>query len=289
MEVKEKHVKIKPLNEEFFFVKLITRPYRMVRRKYNNYIRSKTNIHNRYPPKFLIIGTQKGGTTSLYDYMIQHPSILPVERKEIHYYDFNPTKGIAWYMSFFPKKREGQDFTCGEATPSYIYLKDIPAKVKKDFPDIKLILLLRNPIERALSHYSMIKYRELEKLSFEEAIEVEQQRINGNLHSKLNFSYLDQGLYYKHLANWIKYFPKEQILILESEQFFKHPEEITNQVFKFLGLNSCDGIEYAHLNKGKGKVPLSPKTRTKLSDFFAIPNQKLNKITKVSFSWSKEE
>ena len=114
-------------------------------------------------PDFLIIGAQKGGTTSLYNYVQAQPCVAPAARKEVHFFDrrLNLNKGLTWYRGHFPTRVEQysarhlrlQPFLTGEATPEYLFLPHIPHIVARVLPVIKLILLLRNPVDRAYSQY----------------------------------------------------------------------------------------------------------------------------------------
>ena len=130
-------------------------------------------------PSFIIIGAQRCGTTSLYDYLSHHPQIIPSPVKELFYFDDYYTRPIEWYKSFFPTKKEQEKLErdlvasviTGEASPSYFFHPYAAKRIKETLPQIKLILVLRDPIERAYSHYTHIKRVNREPLSFEEAIE----------------------------------------------------------------------------------------------------------------------
>ena len=138
-------------------------------------------------PDFLIIGAARSGTTSLYQYLTEHPSIIPGVGKEIYFFDKKFKKGINWYKSFFPTKfsmaiiKNKQKTKCitGEATPRYLHYPHAPKRIFEFLPKIKLIVLLRNPIDRAYSHYQMEVSSGNEELSFEESIEKEEERTKG--------------------------------------------------------------------------------------------------------------
>src|SRR5690242_6983741 len=135
-------------------------------------------------PDFLIIGTQRGGTTSLYHYLEAHPCIGPSTTKEIHFFDRRVNKGIAWYRGHFPTRIEkyyverlhGRAFITGEASPSYLFHPHVPRRIAKVLPHTKLIILLRNPIDRAYCQYYHSLELGYETLSFEEAIQGEEER-----------------------------------------------------------------------------------------------------------------
>src|SRR4051812_46716716 len=134
--------------------------------------------HYRASPDFIIIGVQKGGTSSLFEYLKQHPNIKTSVVKEVHYYDSDYKKGMKWYRSFFPLNEKNKKIIYGEASPYYFFHPLVPERIYKDNPNIKLILLLRDPVDRAYSHYQMERRKGREKLkSFEEAILKETERI----------------------------------------------------------------------------------------------------------------
>ncbi len=103
-------------------------------------------------PDFIILGAQRAGTSSLYYYLSQHPQILPAVRKELHFFDDHYRRGLGWYRSQFPTRGARGTIT-GEATPYYLSHPHAPARIQRLLPQARLIVLLRNPVERAISHY----------------------------------------------------------------------------------------------------------------------------------------
>jgi hypothetical protein len=206
-------------------------------------------------PDWLIIGAQKAGTTSLYDYIVRHPDVRGAVRKEVHFFDNAFHRGALWYRSFFPLEREvsrhqattGRRLQSGEATPYYLFHPLVPRRVARVVPSVRLIVLLRNPVNRAFSHYTHEKVRGHEPLSFEEAIAAEPGRIHGEekrmvlkqtSRSRKHqvFSYVARGFYAQQLRRWMEYFPDDQILVLGSERFYADPQATMAEVFAFLGL-----------------------------------------------------
>ncbi|WP_287276577.1 MULTISPECIES: sulfotransferase domain-containing protein [unclassified Okeania] len=138
-------------------------------------------------PSFIIIGAQKRGTTSLYNYMIEHPQILPASKKELHFFNWvskpgnrKKPEGVDWYLSQFPTIPDGKNLITGEATPDYLVDPHTPQRMFNLVPDVKLIVLLRNPIDRAVSHYHHNRgiSKKREPLPFRQAIEKEPERLN---------------------------------------------------------------------------------------------------------------
>ena len=254
-------------------------------------------------PDFIIIGASRSGTTSLYEYLNQHPSIIRGVGKEIHYFDKNFDRGIKWYKSFFPTKRKkskleeklkGKCLT-GESTPRYLYHHHAPKRVLQLLPNVKLIVVLRNPIDRAYSRYEQQAAVGLEELSFEDAIEQEENRITDDMkkmEKDENFysvyfyrkAYKTMGIYVNQLRRWFEYFPREQFLILKSEDLRSNPAQVYNQTIEFLGLpkHELDSFKAYRMRK---YPTLSEKTRDKLSNFFRQYNEQLYQLLGRNFDW----
>lgn len=246
-------------------------------------------------PSFIVIGSQKGGTSSLYNYLIQHPYIQTAVKKEIHFFDVKFEKGCDWYRSCFPFIK--QNFITGEASPSYIFHPHAPKRIAELYPSVKLIALLRNPVSRAYSHYNHNLRKKRENLSFELALEKEEERLSGKLEKMLedekyfnasyfNYAYLDRGIYVEQLKRWFSIFPKEQILILKSEDFFAEPAKDFSRVLNFLNLPQWKITEYNRFN-GLEYQDMNPATRKQLIDYFKPHNQRLYEFLGMSFDWDK--
>lgn len=240
-------------------------------------------------PDFLIIGAMKCGTTTLYKNLVKHSSIVSAKRKELHFFDKEDeySKGIDWYKSNFPslsKKRfkNKPQLMTGEATPRYFFIPEVPERVFNAMPQVKLIVLLRNPVDRAYSHYNHFKRRGLEKLSFEEAIDKE---VNGIIEPKINRNYLARGNYVDQLKRWMNFFPREQFLILESESYYHDPITGINQV--------CDFLHLPEWNDEYTKEPSHPypkmegHMRERLIQYFKPHNEKLEDYLGVNFNWDR--
>ena len=259
----------------------------------------------RLMPDFIIIGAQRCGTTSLYNYLIKHPSIAPVLKKEIHFFDLNFDKNVAWYRAHFPtslyknyvKKIRKQNLITGEASPYYLFHPHAPKRVWETIPEIKLIVLLRNPIDRAYSHYKHEVRIGVETLSFEAAIEKEKDRLDGEIQKMLkdeeyhsfnhqHYSYLARGIYVDQLKYWRKFFPKEQILILKSEDFFEDPSTILKQVTRFLNLSNLTLKKYGKYNYAT-YADMTSKTRKRLTEYFKPHNKKLYEYIGRDFGWNE--
>ncbi len=205
-------------------------------------------ITNRFRmlPSFLIIGGAKSGTTSLFAYLIEHPNIIPGSTKGGFFFSFLGNNTTSFYRSHFPIKRKNL-ITC-EATGGYFVHPLIPARVHKLLPLVKLIVVLRNPVERAYSefHYRVMIGEQITE-NFEDVIKSELKRIeigknnpelkieNTNYH-QFSFSHLRHGLYAQHIERWLKFFPKEQLLILHAKDLYNNLDNIVAETFDFLNL-----------------------------------------------------
>ena len=259
--------------------------------------------NKRILPSFIIIGAQRCGTTSLYDYLSNHPQIIPSPVKELFYFDDYYTRPINWYKSFFPTEKQKEKLErdlvarviTGEASPSYFFHPYAARRIKETLPQVKLILVLRDPIERAYSHYNHIKRLNREPLSFEEAIEKEQERITPDIEKlakdefykadqRRDYSYLTRGYYAKQLAEWYKYFPKEQLLVVQSEEFYRETPRVYNEIVEYLGLNSYTLPVFEAKNALK-YAKMAPETKEKLKAYFAPKNEELYELLGKRFDW----
>ena len=244
------------------------------------------------PPNFIIIGQAKCGTSSLYDYLTQHPQILPAIKKEIKFWNvkFNFDKGLDWYLAHFPAISSEESFITGEATPAYLDFRKAAVPLFQEFPSMKLIVLLRNPVDRAISHYYMrvrehSDNRSVEKVIFS-GVEVITTKSDVNSYNYCNISlYIKRSQYIESLSQWMDIFPKNQFLILKSEDFFADPATTLNQVFQFLGVEPYQLQEYRKINKGS-YPPISESMRQILSDYFRPFNQQLEEYLDQKFNWN---
>jgi len=211
---------------------------------------------------FLIAGTQKGGTAALMHFLFQHPEICMAPCKEVHLFDSNnynealsPDEINKIYKNSFPNYKDQE--IIGEATPDYMYHPIVAKRIMQYNPHMKIILLLRNPIERASSHYGMRVRKARESLPFILAILIEMARLWFGKHNytfirpapRYSFSYLDRGFYSKQLMNLYKYFPKEQILIINSDMLLKDHANTIKTVYNFLGIKDMSFIPKHELLK----------------------------------------
>lgn len=258
-------------------------------------------------PDFLIIGTQRGGTTSLYHYLQAHPCIGPASTKEVHFFDMRFHKGLAWYRGHFPSRIEqyaveqahGHSLVTGEATALYLFHPHAPKRVAEALPFVKLIVLLRNPVNRALSHYYHAIKHGQETLSFEEAIQGEEQRtaqereklLADERYESLAYrhrSYLTRGIYVDQLQVWMNLFAREQFLILKSEDFYADPDATLKLVLAFLNVpeTKLQLSKQAYQAHNANTYPeMEPALRKRLIAYFEPHNARLYDYLGLNFAW----
>ena len=233
-------------------------------------------------PDFLIVGAKRGGTTSLYNYLLSHPQVWSMVPKKMkikgtYYFDVNAVdRPLAWYRSHFAFKRtlERNRAVTGEATPYYLYHPQAPRRAAALVPHAKIIVILRDPVDRAWSHHRERTAQGFEELTFSEALDAEPVRTAGETERiKANpdyysmahqmWSYMDQGRYLSGLLEWERWYSPEQILVLRSEDLYVDAPAVLDRVHAFLGLEANRLTDTRVWNFHK-KSPLSNDIRQRL-------------------------
>jgi hypothetical protein len=245
-------------------------------------------------PDFLVIGAQKAGTTALYAYLRWHPGITGPSWKEVSFFDRHWWRGEAWYRGQFPLRSRGR--LVGEASPSYLFHPLGPERVAALVPDVKLIALVRDPVDRAFSHYQHEVALGREELSFEDALAAEDDRLRGEeermladptyfSHAWWNYTYAARGRYAEQLERWLAVFPSEQLLIVPSEEMLAEPEQAHARVLEFLGAAPQPLDSYPRVFERQYE-PMLPETRTRLAEEFAEPNRRLYALLGRELDWA---
>lgn len=229
----------------------------------------------------LIIGAQKAGTTSLYHYLKQHPEIYFSEVKEVTYFvnDELFEKGDDYYHSFFPKYNEEKI-----KASAYVHMlpsEKAPQRVFDYNPNMKFIVMLRDPLERAYSayNYALKNGWEDKNVNFEQALELEPERIKNEA---FDLTYFYNGLYNKHLKCWQQYFPQENFLLIWDTDLRSEPKEVLGKICEFLNIGNKENIDVTkEFNKagrvrfkGLQKFLLSKNSVIKKSSGKLIPRSK---------------
>jgi tetratricopeptide (TPR) repeat protein len=248
-------------------------------------------------PKFLIIGVKKGGTTALHNYLSRHPLVLPPVVKEMDYFAY-PERGIGWYLAHFPRRPSWEKrFITGEGHVGKFSRRDIPALVRQQLPDVKLIAVLRDPSKRALSDYYHDKRAGMEQRGLEQAIDEELEyldcpddQLSGNLKEywKTQRGYVMLGLYARHLESWLSIFPAKALLVVISEELKADPETEMRRVYKHLGLKFEPLLDYG--NEHPGVYDDQPKdiVLAKLGAFFSRHNERLYELLGRRIDWRRD-
>ena len=246
-------------------------------------------------PDFLILGAQKAGTTALYAYLRRHPEITGPSWKEVSYFDRHYARGPNWYRGNFPNLLRSRGELVGEASPSYLFHPLGPERVRALVPEARLIALVRDPVDRALSHYNHELALGREPLSFEEALAAEETRLAGEVERLCSdpryfsqawwsHTYKARGRYAEQLERWLRVFPREQLLVVATEELGEAPGETYASILSFLGAAPHTLGEYPRVFD-RDYAPMAPGTRAALCATFAEPNRSLDELLGRSFGW----
>lgn len=266
--------------------------------------------HIRLLPDFIILGGQRCGTSSLYKYLGRHPQIAPSLRKETEYFTVDFGRGETWYRAHFPlaarrmiAERRGRTLLTFEATPDYLVDPRAPERVGALIPEAKLIVMLREPIERAYSHYRHMVRLGFENLSFRDAIEAEGDRLSRDIEMMRidpldrvpnfrRYSYVLRGQYSDQIVRWLGVFPREQVHIMTAEDFFEHPDAALHRLERFIGVDQWSPPEFVNYSytsgSGADNPDLPPDLRSELRDCFTRSNADLERLTGITVPWATE-
>lgn len=263
-------------------------------------------------PDFLILGGQRCGTSSLYKYLGRHPGIAPSLRKEVEYFTIDYSKGESWYRAHFPLEARrtlanvrGRDLKTFEATPDYLFDPRAPKRAASLLPDAKCIVMLRDPVERAYSHYHHNVRLGQEDLPFGDAIAAENDRLaldrqalrndqteqdpsNRVLHYR-RFSYVSRGEYVDQVSRWFSHYSRDQFLFLMADDLFSRPQETLHAIEEFVGLPPWAPPEfrnYSYTSSAASTNPAIPDDRrTELATHFEPFDDRLSDLLDINITW----
>lgn len=285
--------------------KILSKYYHGIRIPLLRLFRRMTSDY-RAQPDFFIIGVQKGGTTSLFHYLSAHPQVGSILRKEPFYYLWNFNRGLNWYRSNFPFKSEieaksrraGQKCLVYEASTHYIFYPQAARRILKDCPAARFILVLRDPVERAFSHWRHRRRRGEESRDFEECIAHELSAGGSRVIMQARLKeeqiewewcerqYLSHGLYLEQIEAWLEVIDRDRLMILISEDFFEDPKLGVRKVETFLGIehNVPEG-GFPVYNQGR-PGQMNEDIRAQLVEFYKTSNSCLEKFLGRALPWS---
>jgi hypothetical protein len=255
-------------------------------------------------PGFLIVGAQRCGTTSMYRTLSQHPAVLKaVLHKGVHYFDTGYDHGLAWYRGHFPlqaraalvRRAAGATPLTFESSPYYMFHPLAAQRIHRDLPGVKLIVLVRDPVERAYSAHAHELARGYETEPFERALELEDQRVAGEVeriisepgylsHSHQHHAYRARGRYADQLERLSELFGSDRVHVVDSGRFFTDPEPIYASVLEFLGLRH-HGYPAFEQHNSRPRSPMPEKLRTSLSEYFRPHDERLSRWLSRPPSW----
>lgn len=266
-------------------------------------------------PDFLLIGTKRGGTTSLYYDILKQPQVITLypsakrlpkanETKGIHFFDSNYSRGERWYRSYLPsrwarrraEKAQGKRVVVGEASPYYLFHPLAAERAARLVPEAKLIVLLRDPVLRTHSHWKERRRSNAEPLDFSSALDAEETRLAGEeqrlredpsyySYAHEQQSYVTQSRYVRSLRRWVELFGIENILVLASEEYYAEPASTMRTITEFLGIDYAPVAVGEHRNAAHGEH-IEPELRERLRAMFAADNAELEALIGRSLPWS---
>jgi hypothetical protein len=246
-------------------------------------------------PGFLVIGTKRGGSTSVYHWIASHPQVAPCRtQKGTHFFDVNYLRGEKWYRSAFPSA-SGEWTTTGEGSPYYMFHPLALERIARHLPSVRLIAVLRDPVARAWSHYQYEVSHAREPLPFMAALDAERERVDGEEEKIVadpryvsdehrHHAYLQRGHYFEQLSDVYRYFPPDQLLVLQSEALFARPVEQLSRVWDFLGLRQVVLEDLTPMKQGRGRT-IPAEAVSRLEEYYQPHNDKLYAMPAVDFRW----
>jgi hypothetical protein len=267
-----------------------------------------TTARWRPTPDFIIIGTKRGGTTSMWNWLVEHPGVLPMfpaprGLKSTDFFFDGGQAGEAWYRSHFHSAayraatvwRRGHPAVTGEASPLYMYDPRVCGQAVQLMPQVKVIILLRNPVKRAVSHWQERVKQGVEPLSLPDALAAEARRTGGELERMMAdpsyysqsydwYSYRDRGIYRPQVEQWLHAFPAEQVMIVQSEVFSRNEQLTMDEVSEFLGIPPYQRPTYHRHNESQ-PIAVDPGVLRDLGDFYRPHNRALYSLLGKDYGW----
>ena len=238
-------------------------------------------------PHFLGLGTQKGGTTSLQQLLEQHPGVYLPPCKEVHYFSLHAEEPARWYADHYREAQGGQ--RRGDITPFYLFHPDVPARIRALLPRVKMIVLLRDPVERALSQVFHARRHGFESLEVADALAAEPERLaTGGAYSFQKHSYVARSRYLEQLDRYEALFPQRQLLVLKSEDLFNNTAAVWDSIQRFLKLSAIPlPMALPKANAGSGEAAeVAAAVRAQLRDALSTTASGVKQRYGIDWGWS---
>nr|WP_245929907.1 sulfotransferase [Allonocardiopsis opalescens] len=260
-------------------------------------------------PGFLIVGAQRSGTTSLFKALVQHGNVIaPPLRKGVHYFDVGYHRTLGWYRSHFPllrtaervRRRTGAPALTGESSPYYLFHPLAAERIAATLPQARLLVAVRDPVQRAYSAHAHERARGFETEPFERALDLEPERLAGAqrpgadpsalpaalAHAHRHHAYLARGRYAEQLERLEKAVGRDRILVVDSGDFFTDPRPVFAAVERFLGLPPANGVAFERHN-ARPRSPMPERLRARLDAYFAPHDERLAAWLGRTPSWRR--
>ncbi len=263
----------------------------------------------RQPPDFIIVGAQRCGTTSLFRALAKHPALMSnvINSKGVHYFGTNHHKNASWYFAHFPSQKQrdlvlektGHAAVVGEASPYYLFHPAVAERISKTAPDTKIVVLLRDPVKRAISHHLHMVWEGHEHESdIDKALDLEATRLAGVEEQLLNnpafvsrphqhFSYIARGHYAAQLERYFTHFDRDNVLVMATETLVADSENSLAQIQSFIGLTPDPAIKLEKRNSS-AKFEPKPETIERLKNEYRESNQQLLDLVGDKIPWLKQ-
>lgn len=257
-------------------------------------------------PDFVVVGAQRCGTTSLFRALMSHPQVArPTAYKGVNYFDLNYYRGWDWYLGHFPvsrararKPRKAGSSATFEASGYYLYHPFAMERMARDLPEAKIVVMLRDPVERAYSAYQHEYARGFEWEQFPTALDLEAERLVGELErmrrdpayesfAHRHHSYLHRGRYAEQLERVLSHYPAEQLHVVMSEDFFADPAAAFSSLVDFLELEPPPAAQYDRYN-AQPRSDMDPPMRERLRAYYAHHDERLARLLGRQLAWHRE-
>lgn len=279
-----------------------------VRRPLSSVVRAAGRLTSgaRIRPSFLVIGAQRCGTTSLHRTLKQHPAVLGASHKKgVHYFDVNYARGDDWYQGHFPlrstaervARRTGMPVVAGESSPYYMFHPLAPERIASDLPGVRVIVMLRDPVERAYSAYTHERARGFETEDLERALDLEEQRLEGETARILadpgyvsrphqHNAYVARGRYVEQLERVERALGRDRMHVIDAAGFFTDPDRVYRETVEFLGLPPWPHVRH-EVHNARPRSDMDDELRKRLSTYFEPYDERLAAWLGWTPSWRR--